>query len=68
LCDTELDVGEDEGLVEIDGSLVVLGSLTELRLDEVQLCAVVENIGVLLVLLQGSRKVGLGSLRIGYSC
>jgi hypothetical protein len=65
LCDTELDVREDEGLVQVDGTLVVLGGLAELGLDEVQLGAVVEDVGVLLVLGEGGREVSLGGLRVG---
>jgi hypothetical protein len=65
LCDTELDVREDEGLVQVDGALVVLGGLAELGLDEVQLGAVVEDVRVLLVLGEGGREVSLGGLRVG---
>lgn len=66
LCDAELDVREDEGLVQVDGALVVLCGLAEFRLDEVELGAVVENVGVLLVLRKGCRKVGFGGFRVGY--
>lgn len=65
LCNAELDVREDEGLVEVDGALVVLCGLTKLGLDEVQLCAVVVDVGVLLVLGEGCREVGFGGLRVG---
>ena len=65
LCDTELDVREDEGLVQVNGALVVLGGLAELGLDEVQLGAVVEDVRVLLVLGEGGREVSLGGLRVG---
>lgn len=66
LCDTKLDVRENEGLVQVDGALVVLCGLTKLGLDEVQLCAVVEDVGVLFVLCKGGRKVGFSSLGVGW--
>jgi hypothetical protein len=65
LCDTELDVREDEGLVQVDGALVVLCGLAELGLDEVQLGAVVEDVGVFFVLREGGREVGFGGVWIG---
>ena len=66
MCDAELDVREDEGLVQVDGALVVLCGLAKFRLDEVELGAVVENVGVLLVLRKGCRKIGFGGFRVGY--
>jgi hypothetical protein len=66
LCDTELDVREDELRVEVDGLLVVGGSHGELGEDEVELGAVVEDIGVLRVVLNGKLKVT--SSLIAFSC
>lgn len=50
LRDTELDVREDKVTVQVDRLLVVLGGLGELALDEVQLRAVVVDVGVFGVL------------------
>lgn len=55
---------EDEVAVEVDRLLVVLLRLGELALDEVQLGTVVEDVGVLGVLGQGSRKILLGLLGV----
>jgi hypothetical protein len=57
-------VREDEVGVERDRLLVVLLRLGELALDEVQLGAVVVDVGVLGVLGQGSREVLLGLVRV----
>ncbi len=59
----ELDVGEDEVAVEVDGLLVVLLRLGELALDEVQLGAVVVDVGVLGVLGEGRLEIDLGQFR-----
>jgi hypothetical protein len=53
-------VGEDEVAVEVDRLLVVLLCLGELALDEVQLRAVVVDVGVLGVLGQRRGEVLLG--------
>jgi hypothetical protein len=58
-------VREDEVLVEVDGLLVVFGGLAELGLDEVQLGAVVVDVGVLLVLGERGSEVGFGSVGVG---
>jgi len=52
LCDTELDVGEDEVLVKVNGFLVVLGRFTKFLADEVELRAVVVDIWVFGILIQ----------------
>jgi hypothetical protein len=59
-------VREDEVLVEVDGLLVVFGGFTEFGLDEVQLCAVVVDVGVLLVLGERGGEVGLGGVGVGF--
>lgn len=64
LCDTQLDVGEDEILVKVDGLLVVLSSLAELGLDEVQLCTVVVDVRVVLVLFEGGLEISLSGSRV----
>ena len=67
LGDTELDVREDEGAVEVDRLLVVLGGLGELTQDEVELSAVVVDIGVILVVGDGELEVVGGSILVSCS-
>lgn len=55
---------EDEVLVEVNRLLVVLLGIGEVALDEVGLGAVVVNIGVIAVLLEGLLELGLGLLRL----
>lgn len=50
-------MGVDERPVEVDGLLVVLGGLGKLSKDEVELGAVVIDIGVILVVSNGELKV-----------
>lgn len=57
LGNTELNVRKDEGGIEVDGLLVVLGSLLELAVDKVQLSAVVVDIRVLVILLNGLLEI-----------
>jgi hypothetical protein len=47
----------DERTVEVDGLLVILGGLGELTQDEVQLGAVVVDVGVILVVGDGELEV-----------
>lgn len=56
---------EDEGLVQVDGALVILGGLAELGLDEVQLGAVVEDVRVVGVVLDGKLEVMGGLVTLG---
>ena len=56
-------MGEDEVAVEVDGLLVVLLRLGELALDEVQLGAVVVDVGVFGVLGEGRLEIDLGQFR-----
>jgi hypothetical protein len=56
-------VREDEVAVEVDGLLVVLLGLSELALDEVQLRAVVIDVGVRGVLGQRRSEILFGLLR-----
>lgn len=58
---------EDEFRIEVNGFLIVLCRLSELALDEMQLCPVVVDIRVVGILLQGKFKVCLGLFRIAYS-
>jgi hypothetical protein len=60
---TELDVREDEVAVEVDRLLVVLLRLGELALDEVELSAVVIDVGILGILRQGRLEVLLSLVR-----
>ena len=55
---------ENEGAVEVDRLLIVLGGLGELAQDEVELCAVVVNIGVILVVGDGKLEVVSGSILV----
>ena len=50
---TKLDVRVDEVAVELDRLLVVLGGVREFSKDEVELSAVVVNVGVILVVVDG---------------
>jgi len=61
---TELNVGENEGSVQVDGLLVVLGSLGKLTQDEVELGTVVVNIGVVLVVVDGKLEVVGGGILV----
>jgi hypothetical protein len=56
-------VREDEVAVEVDRLLVVLLRLGELALDEVELSAVVIDVGILGILRQGRLKVLLSLVR-----
>jgi len=47
----QLDVRKDEGLVEVDRLLIVLGRVGKLALDKVQLRAVVVDVGIAVVVL-----------------
>lgn len=67
LGNTKLDVGEDEVGVEVDGLLVILGGLSELSLDEVELGAVVVDIRVLGVLLNGLVEVLLSLVGVTWT-
>lgn len=60
LGDGGLDVGEDEGVVELDRLLVVGNRLLVLAHDEEDLAAVVVNVGVVGVVADGSLKVAKG--------
>jgi len=64
---TELDVRENEGAVEVDRLLVVLGGLGELAQDEVELGAVVVDIGVILVVGDGKFEVIGSSILVSCS-
>lgn len=64
LSHTKLDMGVDEGPVEVDGLLVVLGGLGEFTKDEVQLGAVVVDVGIVLVVGNGQLKVIGGSVLV----
>lgn len=54
---TKLDVRVNECRVEVNGLLVVLGSLGKFAKDEVELCTVVVNIRVIFVVCNGKLKV-----------
>jgi hypothetical protein len=58
-------VREDEVFVEVDGLLVVLCGFAEFGLDEVELGAVVVDVGVVLVLGEGRFEICLSGLRVG---
>lgn len=64
LSDAKLDVREDEGTVKINGLLVILGSLSELLQDEVQLSTVVVDVRVVLVVGDGELEVISGSILV----
>lgn len=55
-------MGEDEVTVQVDRFLVVLLCLGELALDEMKLCAVVVDVGVVGVLGEGGGKILLSLL------
>lgn len=65
LCDAKLDVREDELGVEVDGLLVVGCGHGELGKDEVKLSAVVEDVGVIGVVLDGKLEVARGLVALG---
>ena len=56
-------MGEDEVTVQVNRLLVVLLRLGELALDEVQLSAVVVDVGILGVLGQRRLEILLGLVR-----
>lgn len=58
---------ENEGAVEVDRLLVVFGGLGKLAQDEVELGAVVVNIGVILVVGDGKLEVVSGSILVSCS-
>lgn len=66
LSHTELNVRVDERPVEVNGLLVVLGGLGELSQDEVELGAVVIDIGVILVVSNCELEVIGGSVLVSY--
>jgi hypothetical protein len=61
-----LDVREDKVLVEINGLLVVFSSVAELGFNKVELCAVVVNVRIVLVLGESRSEISFGGLRIGF--
>jgi hypothetical protein len=65
LGNTELNVREDELRVEVDGLLVVGGGQGELGKDEVKLGAVVEDVRVVGVVLDGKLEVMGGLVTLG---
>jgi len=65
LGNTKLDVREDELRVEVDGLLVVGSGHGELGKDEVELGAVVEDVRVVGVVLDGKLEVVSGLVTLG---
>ena len=65
MCDTKLDVREDKLRVEVDGLLVVGSGQGELGKDEMELGAVVENVRVVGVVLDGKLEVMGGLVTLG---
>jgi hypothetical protein len=65
LGNTELNVREDELRVEVDGLLVVGGGQGEFGKDEVKLGAVVEDVRVVGVVLDGKLEVMGGLVTLG---
>ena len=65
LSNTELNVREDELGVEVDGLLVVGSGQGELGKDEVELSAVVEDVRVVGVVLDGKLEVMGGLVTLG---
>lgn len=63
---TELNVRVNERTVEVDGLLVVLGGLSELAQDEVELGAVVIDVGVILVVSDGELEVIRSSILVAW--
>lgn len=59
-------MGEDERAVEVNRLLVVLCGLGEFAQDEVQLGAVVVNIGVVLVAVNGELEVVSSGILVSY--
>lgn len=58
---------ENKGAVEVDRLLVVLSGLGELAQDEMELGAVVVNIGIILVVSDGKLEVVGSSILVSYS-
>lgn len=58
---------EDEGPVEVDRLLVVLGGLGELSQNEVELGTVVVDVRVILVVGDGELEVVCGSVLVSYN-
>lgn len=67
LGNTELNVGEDKLRVEVDRLLVVGCGGGELGEDEVELSAVVEDVGVIRVVLDRELKVAGSFIALGCS-
>lgn len=65
LCDTKLNVREDEVVVKVDGLLVVGGGHGELGENEVELSAVVEDVRVVGVVLDSKLEVTSGLIALG---
>jgi len=65
LGNTELDVREDELGIEVDGLLVVGSGQGEFGKNEVELSAVVEDVGVVGVVLNGKLEVMGGLVALG---
>lgn len=59
-------MGEDKRWVQINGLLVVFGCLGEFGQDEVKLGAVVEDIGILVVLVHGLLEVVGGGILVAF--
>jgi hypothetical protein len=59
-------VREDEGTVEIDRLLVVLGGFGKFTEDEVKLGAVVVDVGVILVVRDGELEVVSSGILVTY--
>lgn len=55
---------KDKVLVNVDRLLIILGCFGEFAEDEVKLCAVVVNVGILLVLLNGLLEISGGSILV----
>jgi hypothetical protein len=66
LCYAQLDMGVDEGTVEIDGLLIVLGGFRKLTEDEVKLSTVIVNVSVVFVVRDGEFKVVCGGILVSY--
>jgi hypothetical protein len=58
-------VREDKILIQVDRLLVVLSGLAEFGLNEVELCAVIVDVRVVLVLGEGGFEVSFGG---GWVC
>ena len=66
MCNTKLNVTEDEFGVEVNGVLVVFGGFTKFSTNEVELRTMVVDVGVSRVLDDSLREV-FGS-RISVTC